>query len=679
MIFRYGLLCVPVFFLAYIEVAIALPDLGDFFENDSIGRIGISPDGHRYYSVKETDSNFIVKVHNIGDGTQRVVFDFKQLFDSAKSTLASVFWVDSRYIGVNFVEDGNAIADLENTKYRYQMYFVDIDNIPQSKSDLYTIRTSGRVINSLPNEAGKFLYSKRGIVSRVYKIDVEKLHKLEVKLDKSQRIDGGQFHISNITAKIDGFSYRWFYAEDEVVGCLILNRDKEFVLMKTPDNGVTWSKLKVLKEAPKDESKNKKKKKKNKEKEEKSDKDAERLFPIGYAGKDGEYYVVVENDNQPDALYRYSFNDEGKELIYQHSVADIFRVITSYKENKLLGVGIAYKGEPKYVYFDSAYGDIVNSIKSRGYPGYLALVGSDLSGNIRIAYNFSSSNPGKYLLYDQSKKTVKKLADIKPSLANKISSELFVGQVDNDGLSIEYFLTIPKAAKNGGVPLIVIPHGGPVGIMDHRLYDPLTQYLASREYAVLQVNYRGSAGYGREFIEAGKKQWGSGMLSDINTALLEVSTRPDINMEKVCVVGGSYGGYAALTLPLQYPGIYRCAASFAGVTDVQLHVSQLDATKESIEWLIDYIGDPEVDAEKLRKLSPVYGANNYKLPIFIAHGEEDEVVDIEHFYRMIYALKQANIPFESHVIEGLGHGFENKEQAVELYSRLTKFLAQHLN
>jgi dipeptidyl aminopeptidase/acylaminoacyl peptidase len=285
----------------------------------------------------------------------------------------------------------------------------------------------------------------------------------------------------------------------------------------------------------------------------------------------------------------------------------------------------------------------------------------------------------------------KPIRQIRYSLAERIRGLFFLSTLadaalrdsspfavtSSDGLEIESFFTLPESED---VPLVVMPHGGPFGIADERTYDPTVQFLAFSGWAVLQVNYRGSAGYGRAFLEAGKQQWGTGIEDDIEAAVRHVVAQGWVDPDRVCIFGGSYGGYSALMSAIRYPERYRCAATFAGVTDIPLMFSTSDWASNTVLTAMqrDIIGDPDTQYEALRDLSPVFRVDEIGVPVLVAHGRWDERVDIDHAYRLKMMFDLHGQPLELHVLE-TGHGFASSELAGAFHEKLLDFLERSVS
>ncbi|HKA14451.1 MAG TPA: alpha/beta fold hydrolase [Myxococcota bacterium] len=228
-----------------------------------------------------------------------------------------------------------------------------------------------------------------------------------------------------------------------------------------------------------------------------------------------------------------------------------------------------------------------------------------------------------------------------------------------------------------GLPLVVMPHGGPIGVQDTREFDPVVQSLAAHGYAVLQVNYRGSSGKGTGFREAGMGSWGEGIEDDIEAALDTVESKQLVDGDRVCIFGGSYGGYSALIGITRRPQRYRCAAAMAAPTDLLLMSSEYIGSAEGQRAFEKIVGNPDTDREHLIAISPAYRAAEMNVPILLMQGDQDRVVDPEHAYRMREMLEANGKPYEWMIIEGATHD-PTAGQWQQLMDRVDRFLAQYL-
>jgi dipeptidyl aminopeptidase/acylaminoacyl peptidase len=223
----------------------------------------------------------------------------------------------------------------------------------------------------------------------------------------------------------------------------------------------------------------------------------------------------------------------------------------------------------------------------------------------------------------------------------------------------------------------VFPHGGPHGVRDWWEFDPEVQLLASRGYAVLQVNFRGSGGYGMAFESAGHGEWGAKMLDDIADATRWAVEQKVAPADRICIYGASYGGFAALMGAAREPDLYRCAIGQAGVYDLQLmwESGDIPDMRGGRDYLERVLG---TDAARLRAQSPVYNAQNIKAPVLLIHGKADERADYEQARRMKEALEQSQKKFEWLALGREGHGVYDEQTRREVYERILQFLDANL-
>jgi dipeptidyl aminopeptidase/acylaminoacyl peptidase len=246
-----------------------------------------------------------------------------------------------------------------------------------------------------------------------------------------------------------------------------------------------------------------------------------------------------------------------------------------------------------------------------------------------------------------------------------------------DGLKLHAYLTLPRGRDPKHLPLILMPHGGPFA-RDHWQYDPLVQFLANRGYAVFQPEFRGSTGYGKDFVAKGYGEWGRKMQDDLDDGVDALVASGQVDAKRVCVVGSSYGGYAAMWGAVRSPNRYRCAASMAGVSDLPAllkHDKQLfSATRYYKEWRTPVGGEGKAD---LRGVSPLSFAGEIKVPLLLGHGEQDENVPPQQTHAMVDALNKAGAPVTSVFYKDSGHGFDSSADLEDWLKRLESFLAKY--
>jgi dipeptidyl aminopeptidase/acylaminoacyl peptidase len=244
---------------------------------------------------------------------------------------------------------------------------------------------------------------------------------------------------------------------------------------------------------------------------------------------------------------------------------------------------------------------------------------------------------------------------------------------------IHGYLTVPPGATGRNLPLIIYPHGGPFGIRDSWIFDPDAQFLATRGYAVLQPNYRGSGGYGRAFINRGRQQWGRAMQDDLTDGVRWAIDRGIADPGRVAIFGASYGGYAALIGVMLTPELYACAVNYVGAADLELtfHQRGEDAWRapDEFSYQREWVGPTKAYRDAT---SPLHFVDRIKVPTLHAYGAQDPRVKIDHWARLEPLLKKHGKEYQA-IVEGRqGHGFRGEDESLTFHAALEAFLAQHL-
>jgi dipeptidyl aminopeptidase/acylaminoacyl peptidase len=390
---------------------------------------------------------------------------------------------------------------------------------------------------------------------------------------------------------------------------------------------------------------------------------------------------VADNKDGYRALVRMPL-EAGKqeEPLFSAPDADVLGVLHDEWSNAIIGAN--YAGDKmEYVYFDSEREALEKKLQSL-FPGLTVHpVSADVAHNAWIVEVEGPRNPPVYYYYSGGDEPVA-IASTYPQL-----KEGDLGEVKpypykaRDGLDIPAYLTLPpgKSAKN--LPVVIMPHGGP-DERDMEHFDWWVQFLANRGYAVLQPNFRGSIGYGRKYTDAGLQQWGLKMQDDISDGVKKLIADGIADPKRICIVGASYGGYAALAGATFTPDLYACAASFAGVSDLrgQLHDENLDNGQDSktLSFWYSRIGSIFDDPDKLDNTSPARHADQVKCPILLMHGEGDTTVRIDQSELENGALKAAgkNVTFVR--FPGEDHYLNTAITRIAMLKELEKFLAAHI-
>jgi len=304
-----------------------------------------------------------------------------------------------------------------------------------------------------------------------------------------------------------------------------------------------------------------------------------------------------------------------------------------------------------------------------------------------VLSSFSSTNPGAVYFCKGQPYDCHKIKDYYPELQNVKLGHTYahsiVSKSKEQRFNLEFFVTLPAKSSAGikSVPLIVMPHGGPIGVSDSRYFNSEVQWLAYHGYAVLQVNYRGSIGYGEKFENAGLGEWGRGIEDDIDNAInFSLKTYPQLDPQRLAIFGSSYGGYSALMSIIRSHIDYKCAIAFAGVTDLTLLFAKTSVknSSDTLKALQKIVGDPKKQRNELIQYSPVYQYKKINRPIFLIHGTKDTTVDIEHSYRMDALLDLTPIEHKLLILDGIGHGFRWVKDEIKFYDEVLKFLDKHL-
>jgi len=295
---------------------------------------------------------------------------------------------------------------------------------------------------------------------------------------------------------------------------------------------------------------------------------------------------------------------------------------------------------------------------------------------------FADVQPTVSYIYNRQTRKLIRLGVSLPAIDPKQMGQTdFVRFKARDGLMIPAYLTLPPGEAKKNLPLVVLVHGGPWvrGASWH--FDPEVQFLASRGYAVLQPEFRGSTGYGRKLFEAGFKQWGRAMQDDVADGARWAIAQGFADAKRICIAGASYGGYATLMGLVNDPELFRCGINWVGVTDplMMFSVSWSDITDESKKYgYAKLIGDPAADAAMLKAVSPIENASKIKQPLLLAYGAWDTRVPIVHGEKFRDAIKPHNPNVEWVVYDNEGHGWAKPETRVDFWNRVEKFLARNL-
>ena len=395
-------------------------------------------------------------------------------------------------------------------------------------------------------------------------------------------------------------------------------------------------------------------------------------------GADGSFiYLTSARDSDLSRLVKLDLKTARETVIDKDPGFDVDRPVVSDLTHKLLGV--AYNKEHlTYKAFDPQFQKDLDTL-AKVHDGDILF--GDSTADERtwiIAYN-SPTDPGATYLYNRDTGKARFLFRPRPWLKPEVLVDVKpVTFPSRDGLTLHGYLTVPKGVEPRNLPAVLVVHGGP-WMRDSWGYDAESQFLANRGYAVLHVNYRGSAGYGKKFMSAGDKEWGGKMTDDMIDATQWLIDQKIADPKRFGIYGGSYGGYATLAALAFRPGVYACGVDYVGVSNLLTFMNTMQAYwEDSRDILYKRVGNPDTEADFLRSRSPVFFADKIQVPLFIAQGYNDPRVNRNESEQIVAALKKNGKPVEYMVKMDEGHGFRNPENRLDFYAKMEAFLDQYL-
>jgi len=403
------------------------------------------------------------------------------------------------------------------------------------------------------------------------------------------------------------------------------------------------------------------------------------FHPISFADDKNSIYAAGREQGQTLGVYKINLETGDKKQIIQDDVVDPSNFWINQETKQLYAVEFD-NGYPGYAFVnpEESHSKILKQLLAT-LPGHqVRIVSESRNSETLIIVAFNDRNPGDYYIFDTKKLKLEYFVSSKQWLDPDLMAEVKpISFTNRDGKKIYGYLTVPHGKKAKNLPLVVTPHGGPYGLRDEWGFDPQNQMLASEGMAVLQVNFRGSGGYGRSFEEAGYQKWGTDIQYDIIDGTKYVIEQGLVDKDRICIAGGSFGGYSALMAPTLAPDMYKCAIGFAGIYDLPLWKDDSDVadSRTGRSYQDDVLG---TDMSQLKAMSPVYNIDKLKAKLLLVHGGEDERVPIEQFEALEDALKKHHYPYQKLVMDDEGHGFYNDKHQAKYYGEMLRFLKENL-
>ncbi|HEY8241820.1 MAG TPA: S9 family peptidase [Casimicrobiaceae bacterium] len=395
--------------------------------------------------------------------------------------------------------------------------------------------------------------------------------------------------------------------------------------------------------------------------------DNKKLYAISNIGRDKAAVVLVDPTTAKE-----------ERVVYARDDYDVAGVEFS-KKRKVITLANYTSWHAERHFFDAETGRTFANL-GKLLPGKELIIQSSTDDEEQmVVAAFDDRTQGTRYLYDRKADKLQKLGDVAPWMNAAHAAPMKpITYTSRDGLTIHGYLTLPLGRPAKNLPVVVNPHGGP-WFRDGFGYNPEVQFLANRGYAVLQMNFRGSVGYGRKFWEASFGQWGLSMQDDVADGAQWLVKEGIADPKRICIYGGSYGGYATLMGLVKTPDLYACGIDYVGVANLFTFMKTIPPYwKPMLDMFYEMVGNPEKDVERMRATSAVFHADRIKAPLLIAQGARDPRVNKAESDQMVEAMKKRGVDVEYIVKDNEGHGFNNEENRFEFYGAMERFLAKHL-
>ena len=405
----------------------------------------------------------------------------------------------------------------------------------------------------------------------------------------------------------------------------------------------------------------------------------ESVSPLFFTFDNQHFYASSNRGRDKSAIVKIdSRTGEEIETLFEHPNVDVSSL--SYSSKRKVLTSISYTTwKTERTFLDEVTEQRYHRLKQQLGNYEIAVTSHSKEEDRFIVRTYSDRSLGAYYFYDATTDTLEKILEVSPWLQEEEMAEMKpIQYLSRDGLTIHGYLTLPVSTEAQHLPVVVNPHGGP-WVRDRWGFNPEVQFLANRGYAVLQINFRGSTGYGRAFWEASFRQWGLSMQDDITDGVRYLIDQGIADPDRVAIYGGSYGGYATLAGLTLTPDLYACGVDYVGVSNLFTFLQTIPPYwKPMLDMMYEMVGHPKTHQEQFEQTSPALQADKIVAPLLIAQGAKDPRVNIAESDQIVEALRRRGVEVEYIVKENEGHGFHNEENRFEFYEAMERFLEEHL-
>jgi len=608
----------------------------EYFDAGHLQEARISPEGHLVAMRLIENDQDVIRLVNLDEEVGVDVF-------------TGLSGYPGRIIDLNWI-DGNQIVFQVSDYSRHRVFAVrwrGVDN-GQPVVEGEELNLPGRMLNPLPEENDQFLWAAADLFrenqSAVYRVDLAEGAPLRTR-------------DSMVVQGLDQVLYWVSDHNGAVLLAVTMGDDATRQFWQRDDEHSDWQQFMTVEDSNA----------------------VVRL--IGYANERGKILALSNLDTDTVALTSIDVSTGATEdVLYKVPGRDIEDVAIDWQSGDVQAVSYVQDGLPQHDYFDDASSQ-ERDLLAEKFPGLtVSVISRDREDDYQILYVHGEKDPGSFWYYNVGKRELEWIGERLPNLEKDSLAVSWTGEVrSEDGLLIQYILT-PPVDMEPPYPMVVMPHGGPIGVADNIAFKPSVQFLSNHGYAVLRVNFRGSAGFGREFRDAGLQEVATGIEMDIQASVEELLSQGIVDPERLCIYGSSYGGFSAMVNAIENPDRFQCAASHVGVYDIPLIFSASDSTQTRLgrEHLSEIWGDFDKDFESMVSQSPLYRIGELEVPVRITHNRGDQRVSVDQAYRLKMGLDHYGKDYEWEIYEAAGHGFQSVEAAAEHFEKLVDFLNRHL-